>query len=872
MPDLNRLVDAGTTSHSDASFANMVAPDLERGDLVILGESTPEALRLGLDRSPGVRKLFWKIEIPEPGPEGALEIMEAVAEELIAEWAEREVTLVIPSGAVRQARDLADDYLVGMARPGRGVRLLREAVEDAANPRAEAEEGRGPRRVRVGPSEVVATLSRLTGVPQRLIDDEVELDLDEVRRFFSGRVLGQEPAVSAVVDLIGLIKTGLTDPTRPLGILFFVGPTGVGKTEMAKALAEYLFGGVEHLVRVDLGEYKEPQSHRRLVGDPMAVEPSARVGLLTAPVRERPFSVVLLDEVEKAHRNVFDLLLPLLAEGRLVDERGEVTDFRRTIVVMTSNLGCDPREGLHLGFGSEESGASSKVLRAMEEAFRPEFVNRIGKVVLFQSFSMEVRRRLIRREVQRVLRRRGLVRRDDVEVECDEAIIGFFLEQGFSERLGARPLKRRVEELLLTPVARALLKLGPRSAPAVIRLEVSEGRLVSQVIVEEDDGLDEEAALEAARSSARVRDPRRGRLLDLDDLEARIEELDQRLREYEVVVDAESLKARRSELMKAFTDPKTYAQGQQVSEIQSEIYAIGESLDTHERLNHQHQRLWELYERVLAHPRDQRLLQELLGRSEDMARRIEFAGYEASCTSSEERGDAYVVLTRVGEADAPEDPISLLTKMYQSYAQGKGFQARPVLESVTRAGWLRELTLRVEGNCAYGLLRGESGLHQWVYREAGKRAKQVAFVRVRVIPPADEDLQSDEVSRESRVAEEGEGVFLKPRHHLVLAHQAGWVALDGHSDRRRAEAEAEAQELLAARVAAARREPSDPGIVRRYVRSSQSTVRDLRTQVKDHLDRVLDGQLDAFVLPTSFGASRAEESGGAELASESRGA
>ncbi len=868
VPDVNLLAEAGTSEHSQESFASMLAPALERGNVVILGESTPEAWRRGLSRFPGLRKLFFTLELEVPAPVAAREILARVADDLRQQHASR-VDLVVPATSVELALDLADDYFTSQVRPGDGVRLLREAVEAAVQQAAPEAHGPGapPPRVEVPPTHLLATLSHLSGVPVRLLDDVLPLDLGEVRRFFAERVLGQDEAVETVVDLISLIKAGLTDPARPLGVLFFAGPTGVGKTEMAKAMAEFLFGSPERLVRVDLGEFREPHSLRRLVGDPHALDPAARSGLLTAPVRERPFSVVLLDEVEKAHSNVFDLLLPLMDEGRLVDERGQVTDFRRAIIIMTSNLGSDLTEGTDLGFASSEGeleAQTAKVRRAMRKTFRPEFLNRLTRTVVFAPLSLEVMRRLTRREVRRVLSRKGITRRH-VIVETDDAVIGILLEEGFSSTFGARHLKRRVEELLLKPLARAILRLPPTATLAepalgeeqpVIRLAVAEdGALLSEIVQQPTEEADEAEAPAPGRATARIKDPRLGRLVDLDDLEQRVLELQERVDGITEALEAQGLRLRKRELLDATLAAGFWEDKARAGVILSEISALERLLDAPGHLEKAVAKLDRILGSARRQPGETRTLHDLLARIDGLEHEIEFTTYAVHCPSPEDRGDAYLLLRQVGDGDLPVDPIASMSRLYRRYLRGKRLAYQVVYEAVRGGGTLREAGIRVEGTCAFGLLAGEAGLHQWIDRDPDQRhGKLTAFVRVNVFPPAPEPLRPAEIKLERRPTQDEAGVLIKRhRQHLVVTHQETLVAVDGSVDGH-PKAEEGALTFLAARVAQARRRggQSDPGVVRRYVLSHQ-VARDLGTGTKLHLDQVLAGKLDAFVLPRVLG-------------------
>ncbi|PZR86902.1 MAG: hypothetical protein DLM67_23195 [Candidatus Nephthysia bennettiae] len=318
MGDPVGIIDAGRWSESDNNLGRFLRPYVEEGDLTLICECTAEQFLAAHQSEPSFMDAFQRVEGPEPAPEEAHEIAAAAAHRL-----EARQKLSFEPESISAALETTRRFEPYRSLPGKVIRLLEETAQ------AKGVAG-GSQVVRL---DVVSTFARRTGLPLAILADEVPMRMGEVRAHFEARVLGQAEAVETMVDLVAVIKAALNDAGKPLGTLFFIGPTGVGKTELAKALAEFLFGSRERVVRLDMGEYSSGDAVQRLIGTPWGKQAD---GELTRRVREQPFCVVLLDEIEKAHWLVFDALLAMLGEGRLTDAGGRATDFRNAIIILTS--------------------------------------------------------------------------------------------------------------------------------------------------------------------------------------------------------------------------------------------------------------------------------------------------------------------------------------------------------------------------------------------------------------------------------------------------------------------------------------------------------------------------------------------------------
>ena len=346
---------------------------------------------------------------------------------------------------------------------------LREAEEQEG--RAEGEDERPMVADHVGPDDIAEVVAAWTGIPAgRLMQGETE-KLLQMEQLIGRRLIGQERAVSEVSDAVRRARAGISDPNRPTGSFLFLGPTGVGKTELAKALAEFLFDDERAMIRIDMSEYSEKHTVARLVGAPPGYVGYDEGGQLTEAVRRRPYSVVLLDEIEKAHPDVFDVLLQVLDDGRLTDGQGRTVDFRSTILILTSNLGAHALQDAAL----TEQEKHDRVMQVVRASFKPEFLNRLDDIVLFDALTREQLGSIVTLQIQEVAERLAERR---IELQVDEAATRWLAEEGFDPMYGARPLKRLVQK-----------EIGDGLARLILRGQVQDGQTVTVTTAADGDGL-----------------------------------------------------------------------------------------------------------------------------------------------------------------------------------------------------------------------------------------------------------------------------------------------------------------------------------------------------------------------------------------------
>jgi ATP-dependent Clp protease ATP-binding subunit ClpC len=709
VPDLWNLPTAGSYDTNPRGIYDLMRPAVEAGRLILFGECSEGRWDKLCRAFPTLGRDFTPVRVAETSETETREILNHTAAQLGQ-------LATFEKAALDRVHALARKFLPTQSFPGKAVELLRK-VAHAANP----PEGPGRAIVVRGPVDaafVEEVFGRQSGLPLHMISARVRVGYEEMHKFLDERVLGQNEAVTAVADVLALYKTGLKNPDRPAGVLLFVGPTGVGKTELAKATAEFLFGSANKMFRADLSEYKDYHSFEKLIGDPKSGKP----GLLTDHVRKNPFTVVLLDEFEKGHANVADLFLQVFDDGRLTDNTGETVDFRHAILILTSNVGSDLSESA-IGFGSEGRSLQAKVRSALEDAYRPEFLNRIDRILVFQPLQREDLGRIAHRELGKLYRREGLLERD-LLLEVDEGVIDLLLERGIDSKYGARPLKRAIEETLVMPLARALLDANERRFQLLRIARKGEG---VQLTFEET---------ESSRKLANLE--RKTRVDDGEGKTARVSVAEVRDKVKDVYVRLETLgqkadvAAMRKEL--ADLDQKESRPG-----FWEQAFGQSGALVRRHRLAVEVQRFDDLTQRA-------NLVRDLVEASFDEAedavaadivktfvkleKRLQRAERELVHFDDTDRGDALVVVRPVGGKDGGAAWAQQIADMYAAWAEERQFD-------VSRGGLEAGRYVRVAGPYAFGYLRGEAGGHRLIApdgRDGERGETYLARVEVSPIP------------------------------------------------------------------------------------------------------------------------------------------
>ena len=506
--ELHTLVGAGAAEGA-IDAANILKPALARGEIQCIGATTLDEYRKHIEKDAALERRFQTITVEPPSEEEAILILQGLRDKYEAHH-----RVKFSDESLEAAVKLSERYISGRALPDKAVDILDEAgsrarldamvvppdlkdleaeieslkqekeafiksqdFEKAAKMRDKERETRQKLEeikrkwseerdqvsITIGYEDIARVVSQWTKVPLVRLEEEESKKLLKLEEHLKGAVIGQEEAISSISRAIRRSRAGIKDPRRPIGSFVFLGPTGVGKTLLAQKLAEFMFGGKDSLIQIDMSEYMDKFNVSRLIGAPPGYVGYEEGGQLTEKVRRRPYSVILLDEIEKAHPDVFNLLLQVFEEGRLTDSLGRKVDFRNTILLMTSNVGAEMlRKQSSLGFTEHKEEVTytdmkDRLLEETKKVFKPEFLNRIDEIVVFRSLTRENLTEIVALEIQGVVSR---LKDKDINVELSKDALELLIEKGFDPVYGARPLKRTIQRLLEDPLAEEIISGG----------------------------------------------------------------------------------------------------------------------------------------------------------------------------------------------------------------------------------------------------------------------------------------------------------------------------------------------------------------------------------------------------------------------------
>jgi ATP-dependent Clp protease ATP-binding subunit ClpC len=490
--ELHTLVGAGGAEGA-IDAANMLKPALARGELQVVGATTVDEYRKNIEKDAALERRFQPVLVNEPSVDLTIEILKGIRDKY-----EEHHGVKIPDAALVAAATLSNRYISDRFLPDKAIDVMDEAaakvrlknisstdeLKKAKKEIKELEEKkkleRGGEELTVTEDDIAEIVSDWTGIPVVKLTAAETDKLIHMESELHKRIIGQDEAVVAISQAIRRGRAGLKPPQRPLGSFIFAGPTGVGKTEVARRLSEFLFGTQEALVRIDMSEYMEKHTVSRLIGAPPGYVGYEEGGALTEAVRRKPYSVILFDEIDKAHPDVFNVLLQIMEDGRLTDSKGHVVDFKNTVVIMTSNVGQKEiiKQG-PIGFMAREDREANYekmkelVLSEMKKAFRPEFLNRIDEIIVFHPLSEEELKQIAKLIITDLIKQ---VESSGIKLEVTDGVIEAVMKDGYDPHYGARPLKRSTQKLIENPLSNQIIERKFKEGDSVLA-DVEKGKL-----------------------------------------------------------------------------------------------------------------------------------------------------------------------------------------------------------------------------------------------------------------------------------------------------------------------------------------------------------------------------------------------------------
>ncbi|MBQ3182323.1 MAG: ATP-dependent Clp protease ATP-binding subunit [Clostridia bacterium] len=514
--EIHTIVGAGAAEGA-VDAANIIKPALSRGEMQMIGATTIDEYRKHIEKDSALERRFQPVNVGEPTEEEAIAILKGLRDKYEAHHKVRITDDAIEAAVKLSVRYIADRYLpdkaidlideaasklrIGAVTPPASIKALEErhkaiaaekeaaikkqefehaaqlrdeehaAREEYEQAKKEWDDTKSGNSLSVGEAQITDIVAHWTGIPVKKLAEEESERLKNLDKILHERIIGQEEAVDAVSRAIRRGRIGLKDPRRPMGSFIFLGPTGVGKTELTKALAEVLFGDDNAMIRIDMSEYMEKHSVSKLIGSPPGYVGHEEGGQLTEKIRRKPYSVVLFDEIEKAHPDVFNILLQILDDGMLTDSQGRKVDFKNTIIIMTSNVGATGivERSNSLGFGerssNDDTAVRERVMSALRSTFRPEFLNRIDEIIVFSKLKEEEIKEITRLMLKSLVKRIADI---DVTLEFDESAVELVSKKGFDPVYGARPIRREIQRSVEDAFTEAMLEGSIKTGEHVV--------------------------------------------------------------------------------------------------------------------------------------------------------------------------------------------------------------------------------------------------------------------------------------------------------------------------------------------------------------------------------------------------------------------
>lgn len=689
--DIANVLGAGAIDGDSTTFVDYLIPRIELKDILMIGEMESGQAHEVFSRDPRFARIAREIQMFEPPKEAVLKIIEEVAKR---EGANKGITF--SSESLSEVIELSSTFMPYKAFPGKAIEIIYQATSEFGN--AERAEP-----LKIGNDDIVLAFCELTGIPPTLADKNQLLDSEKMSRFFEERILGQPEALRVLMEAVTVFKARMCDSRKPVRSFLFVGPTGVGKTEAAKVLAEYVFGSRERLIHINMSEYSDGQNAvTKLIGTHWMQKKTSR---FIDTVRAQPLSVVLLDEIEKASYEARNLLLQLLDEGVLIDGAGKPVHFQSTFIIMTSNIGSRRYTSRAIGFGPTAlvQEAQDGVLSDIEEFFSPEIFNRFDEVICFKPLTRSVLSTIINREIGKVLERNSVVNAG-LSVDVDPTVKDLIIETGFDPKYGARHIKRAVERSVAMPLA-ALLVSQPMQGSSQIQIVISNGKPVACYIP------DDSAEKLITRPSHIPKSPTFELRIDNKELKKLIISAEDRIGGLRSLLKVDDIKYELEQLQGQMASPTfwdDHIRANQTLKRIAELTRCTERVGRWDYALDQVRLTLQSPSRGLRRDEVTRAKNSLIGLLQD----IESAELEVLLRGRYDSADVFLIISTEGGSKSELNWLLDLADMYIGWSKRRGYRCTVVGEQPGERGGDRSIVLLICGMNAFGLLKNERGIHR----------------------------------------------------------------------------------------------------------------------------------------------------------------